>query len=135
MSSILIAESGSTKTDWCLAGATKRPLYYKTSGINPYLQSEGEIIAVLENELKLHKHKPEQLYYYGAGAGSKQKQTELKKVLANYFGIKSVEVNSDMLAAARAMCGHDKGVVAILGTGSNSCYYDGKKAKTQSPSL
>lgn len=135
MSSILIAESGSTKTDWCLVGATKRPIYYKTSGINPYLQSAEEITKLLADELKLKKHQPDEFYYYGAGAGTTVKQKELKAVFKAHFDIKKIEVNGDILAAARGLCGNEKGVVAILGTGSNSCYYDGLKAKTQMPSL
>lgn len=135
MPSILIAESGSTKTDWCLVGATKKPIHYKTSGINPYLQSPEEIKQLLERKLNLKKHQPEELYFYGAGAGSKVKQNELKMILKDHFKIKKVDAKGDILAAARGLCGNDKGVVAILGTGSNSCYYDGKSAKTQMPSL
>lgn len=135
MATILIAESGSTKTDWCLVGATKKPLYAQTSGINPYLQTAAEIDAVISKELKLKKYTPDQIYYYGAGAGTVEKQNELKGILKKCFGIKNVEVKSDMMAAARGLCGSDKGVVAILGTGSNSCYYDGKTMKTQMPSL
>lgn len=135
MASILIAESGSTKTDWCLIGATKKPVFAKTSGINPHLQTPDEISALLSKELKLQKYKPEELYFYGAGAGSIVKQKELKKILQVAFSIKKVEVQGDMIAAARGLCQHEKGVVAILGTGSNSCYFDGKKMKAGMPSL
>ena len=135
MASILIAESGSTKTDWCLIGATQKPKFVKTSGINPYLQTSFEINALLSHELNLKKHKPEQVFFYGAGAGSTEKQKELKTILRSFFGTRKVEVHSDMVAAARGLCGKEKGVVAILGTGSNSCFYDGKAIKSKTASL
>lgn len=135
MPSILIAESGSTKTDWCLAGTGKKPVFLKTSGINPYLQKPGEINALLSQELDLGRHRPEALYFYGAGAGSADNQKLLKKIFKDFFGMKKIEVKSDLTAAARGLCGNEKGVVAILGTGSNSCFYDGRIIKKQMPSL
>lgn len=135
MASILIAESGSTKTDWYLTGTTKKSFRFKTSGINPYLQSPAEIAALLSAEIKPGKYQPDEIYFYGAGAGIPEKQNELKKVLKQFFGTKTVDVKSDLIAAARSMCGNTKGVVAILGTGSNSCYYDGKTMKSRMPSL
>lgn len=135
MPSILIAESGSTKTDWCLTGTGKKPVFIKTSGINPYLQKPGEINALLSHELDLGRHRPEALYFYGAGAGSAENQKLLKKIFKDFFGMKKIEVKSDMTAAARGLCGIEKGVVAILGTGSNSCFYDGRAIKKQMPSL
>jgi len=137
MSSMLIAESGSTKTDWCLLRKGKKLVYFKTSGINPYLQSEEDIMGLLQNELPwdANIHKIDSLAYYGAGAGNKDKQQEVKRVLSKFFSIKKVDVQSDMVAAARALCGDKKGVVCILGTGSNSCYYNGKTIKEQKASL
>lgn len=135
MASILIAESGSTKTDWYLSGITKKPYRLKTGGINPYLQTPQEIEHMLAGAFKKGKYNPDEIYFYGAGAGTAEKQAELKKVLARYFGTKKVEVKSDLTAAARGMCGTSKGVVAILGTGSNSGYYDGKAVKNSMPSL
>lgn len=132
---ILIAESGSTKTDWVLLGATKRPIKYKTSGINPYLQTSFEINALLSHELKLKKYQPEEVFFYGAGINDKKKTAELKNILQAFFRTKKVEVKSDMVAAARGLCLNEKGVVAILGTGSNSCYFNGKNIKSQNPSL
>jgi len=137
MSSLLLAESGSTKTDWCLIKKRGKPIYFKTSGINPYLQTGDEILNLLFNELpwdpKLHK--ADAISYYGAGAASPDKQKELSKVLKQFFGVKKLEVQSDMVAAARALCGNKPGVVCILGTGSNSCYYNGKAIKDQKISL
>ncbi len=132
MSSHLLVESGSTKTDWCFLAKGKKPVHFKTTGINPNLQSTEIIMGLLETELKWDhkKYTPDAIYYYGAGAGTVVKQKEVEKVLRSHFKVKDVEVREDMLAAARGLCGDQKGVVSILGTGSNSCYYDGKKMKS-----
>ncbi|MEI8280450.1 MAG: N-acetylglucosamine kinase [Bacteroidota bacterium] len=137
MPSLLLAESGSTKTDWCLLKKNGKPIHFKTSGINPYIQKPEEIEAVLKTELKWDpkKHSADAIYYYGAGASHTTKQKEVAGVLKKFFGIKKVEVQSDMMAAARSLCGNQKGMVSILGTGSNSCYYNGKTIAEQHPSL
>jgi N-acetylglucosamine kinase-like BadF-type ATPase len=137
MASLLLAESGSTKTDWCLIPKTGKVTHFKTSGINPYLQSSEQILLLLEQELKWEggKLKTDQIAFYGAGASRVEQQKKLSDILKQYFGTRQVEVNCDMMGAARAMCGDEKGIVCILGTGSNSCYYDGKKIKERQTSL
>lgn len=137
MSGILIAESGSTKTDWCLLQSGKRKQQFKTSGINPKLQSADSIAAILEGELgdKVRKAELKKLYFYGAGASGKNNVTSLKKVLSQTFSTRNISVDGDLTAAARGLCGNEKGVICILGTGSNSCYWDGKKIKSQHTSL
>lgn len=135
--SLLIVESGSTKTDWCLLKKTGKPVYFRTSGINPYLQSIDDIVTSLQNELPWNKtkHTINAISYYGAGSGSNEKQADVKKALKKFFGISKIEVNSDMMAAARGLCGDNGGIVCILGTGSNSGYYNGKVIKEQHVSL
>ena len=137
MSALLLAESGSTKTDWRLIKAGKVTARYKTSGINPYLQSEADLKTLLETELPADLVLPKngRIAFYGAGLGSMEKQDYLKSILTAHFGVKNAEVGSDMLGAARGLCGHEKGVVCILGTGSNSCYYDGNSIGDQHASL
>lgn len=137
MSSILLAESGSTKTDWCIISKKGKPVHFKTPGINPYLQTPREIMEVLEQHLGWDpkKHKADAVRFYGAGAGQKKKQDEIAAVLKKFFKIKDVEVQGDMMAAARGLCGDKKAIVCILGTGSNSCYYNGEKIKEQQASL
>lgn len=137
MASLLLAESGSTKTDWCLIRKTGKSVHFKTSGINPYLQSAEQILSLLEHELSWNneKHATDKIAFYGAGASRLEQQKKLANVLKQFFGIRNIEVNCDMMAAARAMCGDSKGIVCILGTGSNSCYYDGKKIKDRQVSL
>ncbi len=110
---------------------------FSTQGINPYLQSKEAITEMLKNELPWDnsKYKADRFSYFGAGAANPEKQEFLEKILKGHFGIKDTEVAGDMVAAARALCGEEKGIVCILGTGSASCYYNGKKVKDLRPSL
>lgn len=137
MANILVAESGATKTDWQLINTRGEITSFSTTGINPYLQKPEEIEAVLTGELGWNekRHTADEVFFYGTGASNKEQQDKVKKVLVSFFKTKKTEVNHDMLAAARAVCREDKGIVCILGTGSNSCYYDGKKIKEQQRSL
>jgi len=125
---ILIADSGSTKTDWCVSDRRNRIQRITTKGMNPYFQSEEEIGEEIRLSLlpKLQTHKFDALYFYGAGC-LPEKIPMIRNVLSKYLNVKNVEVNSDMLAAARGLCGRNLGIVCILGTGSNSCFYDGEK--------
>ncbi len=135
--SVLIADSGSTKTDWSFLEKGAAPIHFTTKGINPYLESGDSILKMLGDELptSIIEKAPDAISYYGAGASSKEKQALLKKLLQKHFKITDVEVQGDLLAAARALCGDDSGVVCILGTGSSACFYDGKKVKENHPSL
>lgn len=137
MASYLLADSGSTKTDWCLLRKGKRPVRFSTQGINPYIQSKDAIVAMLKDELPWDndKYQADYLCYFGAGAANPEKQKFLEGILKAHFKIKKTEVRGDMLAAARVLCGDDGGIVCILGTGSASCYYNGKKIVEQRPSL
>jgi glucosamine kinase len=134
--SILIAESGSTKTDWCLLRNGKAT-HYKTQGINPFFLSQGEIIDIFEKELKINPEKiiVDEILFYGSGIANSEKKENLVKCLRYHFGTRKISVESDMLAAARATCQQDKGIAVILGTGSNSCYFDGKKIANKQMAL
>lgn len=135
--SYLVVDSGSTKTDWCLLKKNKKSLHFHTAGINPFLQNPESIADMLQQELTADKigNAPDAIFYYGAGAASKPKQVLMQDILRKHFGVKKVTVQSDMMAAAHALCGDQKGIVCILGTGSSSCYYDGDKIKERRPSL
>lgn len=136
MSVMLIADSGSTKTDWCLIQSGRKK-YLQTQGINPYFMQAHEIKSILEHELKINPKKiqPDEIHFYGAGINSDDKQKVIAGSLRDHFGTKKIQSYSDMLAAARATCLHEKGIACILGTGSNSCYFDGKQIKFKTPSL
>lgn len=127
---ILIADSGSTKTDWCLLAGGKTATL-RTVGINPFMLSADEIAGLLRAELmpwlsSLRGYAPRSVCFYGAGCrdeGIGVIRTALSEVLG--IGAEHCEAHSDMLGAARAVCGNEPGVACILGTGSNSCLYDG----------
>ncbi len=118
---ILIADSGSTKTDWSLMRQGKQIATFQTSGINPFHQSAAEIAEILQPI----SCEPTHIYFYGAGCIG-EKGLIVREVLINHFcTAEEVEVQSDMVGAARAVCGWKEGIVCILGTGSISCYYFG----------
>ena len=133
---ILIADSGSTKCEWCLVGDGKKKTIL-TSGISPYFLGKEQIIALLHKELfpKLKSAQPMEVHYYGTGLSAIENVAILKAALKQVFPTAAINVATDLIGAARALCGHDKGIVCILGTGSNSCYYNGKKIVKNSPGL
>ncbi|MES2762158.1 MAG: hypothetical protein V4677_08125 [Bacteroidota bacterium] len=137
--SILIADSGSTKTDWVLLDKNNIILQFQTIGFNPYFQSSEDIYTEIKNKLipVLHDqlHSIKQISYYGAGCSTPEKVQVVKQGLYLAFGNILSEVNHDLLAAARALCGKAKGIACILGTGSNSCLYDGKEVIENIPSV
>ena len=135
MNSVLLAESGSTKTDWCLLQPGDQPVHFKTSGINPFLQSPDAMVQMLQQELRIEDHAPGAIYFYGAGCARTDRQQEVAGALRHIFQTGHIEVQGDMMAAARALCADKPGIVCILGTGSNSCYYDGSRIAAQQASL
>ncbi len=135
-SSILIADSGATKAEWCLIGGGKRKTVI-TQGISPYFLNTEQIAVLLETELKpkLKKESITEIFYYGTGCANPVNAKSVKKALVRVFPGAQVDVNHDLMAAARSLCGRKKGIACILGTGSNSCYYDGKRIVKNSPGL
>ena len=133
---MIIVDSGSTKTHWCLIDENGEKLI-QTIGINPYQMDNEAIQEVLKKELKpyLNGEIITKVHYYGAGCSTDQKCNLLDSVLKDFFTAASIEVHHDLLGAARALCGREKGVACILGTGCNSCYYDGESIKDQIHSL
>jgi len=127
---ILITDSGSTKTNWSIAQNGLSIQSAHTPGINPYFQSQTEIEnligEILIPQLSINPKELKAIYFYGAGCAF-DKIEIVKSALTNYFPIDSIEVNSDLLGAARAICGKEAGIACIMGTGSNSCFYDGKQ--------
>ncbi|MFN7013387.1 MAG: N-acetylglucosamine kinase [Bacteroidia bacterium] len=137
---ILIADSGSTKTDWRLIDDKNKIHQANTQGINPYFVSTDDISKILENELlpalpTFIENEKIEIHFYGAGCSSIEKCNEVKLGLEKIFKHAQIIVEHDLLAAARALCGYNEGLAAILGTGSNSCYYNGKYIVQNQPSL
>jgi N-acetylglucosamine kinase-like BadF-type ATPase len=132
----LIADSGSTKAEWCLLEGGKKKIIF-TQGISPYFLNTNQIAELLARELvpNLDRKKPAELYYYGTGCMDPKNVRLVKKAIQQVFPNAYTEVTHDLMAAARALCGNGKGIACILGTGANSCYYNGKKIVKNSPGL
>ncbi len=131
---ILIAESGSTKTNWL----TAEKELHETIGFNPLFFTSGEIYEELLKHKDLGKlrGKPLEIYFYGASCSSKERKEIVHKALEKFFtGATKINVDHDMTAAAFATCGGKPGIACILGTGSNSCIFDGEKVLEGGPTL
>ncbi len=133
---VLIADSGATKCEWCLLNGKKKTTIF-TQGISPYFLNIPEIESILRNELlpNLKKNLPEAIFYYGTGCAAKENAAMVQKALKNVFNDAHIEVTHDLMGAARATCMQEKGITCILGTGSNSCYYNGSRITKNSPGL
>lgn len=126
---MLIADSGSTKTDWCVILDNTPIKRIGTKGLNPFFQSEEEIQQELTHSLlpQLPEGTIDSVYFYGAGC-TPEKAPTLRRAIADSLPVVgNIKAYSDMLAAARGLCGREAGITCILGTGSNSCFYDGKE--------
>jgi len=134
---ILIADSGSTQTDWVLInkdGQTKR---YETVGFNPYFVPAHEMTEILDKFLVpfINNKEVKEVYYYGSGCSTKNKCFIVEEALERVFPNAELEVEHDLLGAARGLFGNKAGIACILGTGSNSCLYDGTTIVENVPSL
>ncbi|QHV95501.1 BadF/BadG/BcrA/BcrD ATPase family protein [Spirosoma endbachense] len=128
MNDILIADSGSTKTDWRLVRANGVTRAIQTNGFNPYYQTTEQIISTLQAQLlpELSGATITSAFFYGAGCSGPPVNYIISDALRAVLpDLAVVEVNSDMLGAARGATGREPGIVCILGTGSNACCYDG----------
>lgn len=132
----LIADSGSTKTDWRIINENE-VIEVKTVGFNPYYQDANSIANELKTNLLPYINcEIHEVYYYGTGVTNDEKAQVIKDALLQVFpDLKHIEAHSDVVGAARALCGHQAGIASILGTGSNSCYFDGEKIAFQVPPL
>lgn len=137
---ILIADSGSTKVHWCLMAANGHTAEFITDGINPLFQTSDAMRNSICNQLlpqmasMLWAGTVSHVFFYGAGC-TPEKSPFVEKAIKSVFKKAKVFVASDMLGATRGLLGHEKGVACILGTGSNSCLYDGDQIVKNVPSL
>ncbi len=133
---ILIADSGSTKTSWCFSEKGKKPEQFNTGGVNPFFRTTENIVTEWKDTpLADLSGKVDRVFFYGAGIVNEEKADVIKKALDVFFPDAEKEVNSDLLAAAHATLGNKSGIACILGTGSNSCLYDGKTITAHVPPL
>lgn len=136
MATVLIADSGSTKCEWCYLHKGKKKKII-TTGISPYFLNAEQIYKLLQKELapKLKALKVDEIFFYGTGLKDNKNKKIIRDVLKKVFPGSTSEVQTDLLGASRALCKHSKGVSCILGTGSNSCFYNGRKIIKNSPGL
>ncbi len=132
---IVIADGGSTGTTWCTIGKNMTSEICRTGGINPFFLAAGDISRLLETEFTLPRNGVSSVFFYGAGCNLPDKKQMLSGVLSSFFDTGNVEVNGDLLAATRSLCGEKPGIACILGTGSNSCLYDGREIVQNVPPL
>jgi glucosamine kinase len=136
MNNILIADSGSTKTAWCLLQNGKKKMI-STQGISPYFLNDESLANILQKEL-LPKTKDaiiDEIFYYGTGCSNPTNISLVKRGLKKLYPKAKISVEHDLLGAAKGLCGDEKGIACILGTGSNSCFYNGKKVVKNSPGI
>ncbi|MDO5130067.1 MAG: ATPase [Prevotellaceae bacterium] len=134
---ILIADSGSTKTDWAVVDNGRQVVAMSTQGINPFHQDAENIATVIEEELlpKMGNIEPEGIFFYGSGC-REDKVEMMCGILGKAFPqCARIEAQGDLLAAARAVCGEHEGIACIMGTGANSCLYDGNRVVENTPPL
>ena len=131
----LIADSGSTKTRWHLVDCHQNDKVCTTGGINPFQIGLDEITYLLEADFTLARTGITNIWFYGAGCAYPDKNRIVEDALSKFFGAREIHVNSDLLAAARSLCGNSPGIACILGTGSNSCYYNGREIVHNVPPL
>lgn len=134
--SIIIADSGSTKTDWIYVSGDDR-ISWSTEGLNPYFHTRQSIREVVEGGKTGNNitGSASSIYFYGSGYGDPEHRDLIRDVLKDIWTDSEVDVTTDLVAAARACLGREPGVACILGTGSNSCLYDGAHITDHIPSL
>lgn len=133
---ILLADSGASKADWRLITADGAIQQFQTLGINPYHQKVEDIKSEIMESLRPKINGTvDQLFFYGAGCSSEGNKNMLKMVFEEAFPSALITIDHDLLGAARSLCGYDAGIACILGTGANSCYYDGNDIVSNIPSL
>ena len=132
----LIADSGSTKTDWALVADEGPVFIVHTQGINPIHQDESVIRSVLTTELnpQLGGRHVNEVFFYGSGVRASEEDA-MQRILQEALDASNVEARGDLLGAARSLCGCHEGIVCILGTGANSCLFDGTRILLNTPPL
>lgn len=131
---ILIADSGTSKTDWRVIHQDGKISQYRGVGFNPYYMTAEEMAVQMRHDFLVNlKDEIEEIFYYGAGCAAPDRKAEVTHALRSIFSTAKIHVDHDLSAAARATCGHHAGIACILGTGSNSCDYDGKNILATRP--
>ncbi|MEN0055178.1 MAG: BadF/BadG/BcrA/BcrD ATPase family protein [Mucilaginibacter sp.] len=126
---ILVADSGSSKTDWLLTTTGQEPIAFKTTGLNPYFLTEKEIAKVIQEQapdMVAYANDVTEIYFFGAGCSSPDRHEIVSNAISQLFNKAFISVDSDLLGCAYATCGYEKGICCVMGTGSNISYFDGE---------
>jgi len=123
---IVVIDSGSSKAEWIFSDG-RSTVSLETMGLNPRVLGEGELSDTVRQVKEKHAGEVSQVYFYGAGCSTEDSQAIVRNAIQRSFPKSTIEVNSDIMGAAVATCGSEPGIVGILGTGSNSVYYDGRE--------
>lgn len=134
---ILIADSGSTKTDWILwIQKTNEVFKYKTKGLNPYFTKSSEITQEMQEHFAADDLlQLEEIFFYGSGCGSIESKSIIFEGLSKACKNAKIHIEHDLMASARSLLGNEKGIACILGTGSNACLYDGESVTNEAVSF
>ncbi|WP_053990877.1 hypothetical protein [Mangrovimonas sp. TPBH4] len=134
---VVVADSGSSKCDWVFCVSGYEPIKIRARGLNPSISNKKALLDILKNtdEVLLHGEKVRHVYFYGAGCNTVESKNVMKDVLVEVFPNAYFDVEEDLMAAVKATVNDKSGVVCILGTGSNACYFDGTEIITKVPSL
>jgi len=124
---IAIADSGSTKTDWRVITSNGQISQATCGGINPYQHDYETILSELKSVVQQIGEQVNEVYFYGAGCSTEENTDKVRQAISESFHAAYIEVNHDLLAAARSLCGEEEGIACIIGTGVNSCLFDGKQ--------
>tara|TARA_B100001109_G_C18860803_1_gene473879 strand:- start:2606 stop:3505 length:900 start_codon:yes stop_codon:yes gene_type:complete len=131
----VIADSGSSKTDWFLIDGNRTLERFETKGFNPYFHTTDSIVSEIGDTFQsLTLEEVKEVHFYGAGCSSKERMDLVKEALESVFDGVKIFVSHDLLGSARAACGKQKGLAGILGTGSNCCSFDGVEIIDSFPS-
>ena len=124
---ILVADSGSSKTDW-MAYTPEQTLFFNTKGMNPYFVNANDVVKILTKNKALSAYATEitEVYFFGSGCSSPDKHEIISNGLSSFFTNAYISVDHDLIGSAYATCGNKKGLTCILGTGSNISYFDGE---------
>ena len=126
---ILVADSGSSKTDWLLSIPQQESVSFKTAGLNPYFLTEKEIAKIIQDQapdMVAYANDISEIYFFGAGCSSPDRHEIVSNAISQLFTKAFISVDSDLLGCAYATCGHEKGICCVMGTGSNISYFDGE---------
>jgi N-acetylglucosamine kinase-like BadF-type ATPase len=132
----LIADSGSTKTEWCLLDKKKKTII-NSPGMSPYFIDGVQMESIIKAHVLpfVKDAVVTDIYYYGTGCTNPENAKMVRKALKKCFDAATITISNDVVGAAKALCGNEKGIACILGTGSSSCYYNGKRIVKSSPGL